>query len=73
MFEYKQRLLELLKSPKKSIYDIEYLVNKYFFRLLDRSRKAGLWMKLSDIKNFSQEEGLAFEKAVNDILEKQYE
>ena len=30
-------------------------------------------MELSDIKNFTQEEGLAFEKTVIEILEKQYE
>ncbi len=73
MYEYKRKLLEFIKSPKKSVLDIEKRVTEYFIRLLDKSRKAGFWISLADIKTFTQEEGLTFEKRVKDILEQQNE
>ena len=73
MFEFKRKLIEFLKSPKKSIRDIEKFVTEYFINLLDRSRKAGLWVSFGDIKFFTQEEGVAFEKMVKETLEKRYE
>ena len=57
---------------KKSILEIEIRVIEYFLCLLYRSRKAGLCILLADIKSFTQEEGIAFEKRVKDILENKY-
>ena len=73
MSEYKRKLLEFLKSTKKSISELENFVIEYLLNLLNKSRKAGLWFTINDIKNFTQEEGIAFEKRVNEILNKQYE
>ena len=47
-------------------------MTQYFIYLLNESRKVGFLLSLNDIKNFTQDEGLIFEKQIKNRLNDQF-